>query len=65
MTMMNKTSKPVPVAVAPPIPVTKKEYSTLVMMDPITNAAVLSGGKDVETVRILVSYSYLGLTQQA
>lgn len=54
--MMNKMSKPVPAAVAPPIPVTKKdEYTRQVMMDRITNVAVLSGGKDVETVRILVA----------
>lgn len=54
--MMNKTSKAVPVAVAPPIPVTtNEEKTTQIMMDAVANAAVLSGGKDVETVRILVA----------
>lgn len=62
---MNKMSKVVPIAVAPPIPETKKEeYTALRMIERVTKIAVLAGGKAAETDKILPAYSNLGFTQQ-
>lgn len=61
---MNKTSKFVPFALAPPMPVTKKHEKTkLTNMDSEIKELDFEGGEVPETVKIRIPYSNRGLAQ--